>query len=64
MVLWCYRPAAQFFIRKPSHSLEKLLQKMNEYIRANNGFYLRREELHRYTKAFRGFGGRFHPRHV
>ena len=53
--------AAQYFANKPPHSLEKLLQ---EYIRANNDFCQRREELHRYTEATRGFGGRFQPRHV
>jgi hypothetical protein len=57
-------PAAQYFARKPPHSLEKLLQKMDEYIRADNDFRQRREELHRYTEATRGFGGRFQPRHV
>jgi hypothetical protein len=53
--------AAQYFANKPPHSLEKLLQ---EYIRANNDFCQRREELQRYTEAARGFGQRFHPRHV
>jgi hypothetical protein len=33
---------------------------MDEY----NDFRQRREELHRYTEAARGFEGRFHPRHV
>jgi hypothetical protein len=27
-------PATQYFARKPPHSLEKLLQKLDEYIRA------------------------------
>jgi hypothetical protein len=31
-------PAPQYFARKPHHSLEKLLQKMDEYIRADNDF--------------------------
>jgi hypothetical protein len=44
--------------------MEKLLQKMDEYIRADNDFRQRREELHRYTKVARGFEGRFNPRHV
>jgi hypothetical protein len=57
-------PAAQYFARKTPHSLEKLLQKMDEYIRADNDFHQRREELHRYTEAARGFGARFHLRHV
>jgi hypothetical protein len=37
---------------------------MDEYIRDDNDFCERREELHRYIKEARGFGGRFHPRHV
>jgi hypothetical protein len=40
--------------------MEKLLQKMDEYIRSRQ----RREELYRYTKVARGFKGRFNPRHV
>jgi hypothetical protein len=55
---------AQYFARNPPHSLEKLLQKMDEYIRANNDFRQRREEFHRYTEVAWGFGGRFHLRHV
>jgi hypothetical protein len=57
-------PAAQYFARKPPHSLEKLLQKMDEYIRADNDFCQRREEFHRYTEVTRGFRGRCSPRHV
>jgi hypothetical protein len=37
-------PGAQYFARKPSQSLEKLLQKMDEYIRVYNDFCQRREE--------------------
>jgi hypothetical protein len=37
---------------------------MDEYIRANNDFRQRREEAYRYSETARGFGGRFHPRHV
>jgi hypothetical protein len=48
----------------PPQTLEKLLQKMDEYIRANNDFRQRREEAYRYSKMTRGFGGRLHPRHV
>jgi hypothetical protein len=44
--------------------LEKLLQKMDEYIRADNDFHQRREEAFRFSEMTRGFGGRFHPRHV
>jgi hypothetical protein len=44
--------------------LEKLLQKMDEYIRADNDFWQRREEAYRYSEMTRGFGGRLHPRHI
>jgi hypothetical protein len=37
---------------------------MDEYIRADNDFRQRREEAYRYLEMTRGFGGRFHPRHV
>jgi hypothetical protein len=57
-------PMAQYFARKPPQTLEKLLQKMDEYIRADNDFRQRREEAYRYSKMARGFGGRFHPRHI
>ena len=43
--------AAQYFARKPPHSLEKLIQKMDEYIRADNDFLQRREEFHRHIKS-------------
>jgi hypothetical protein len=33
---------------------------MYEYIRAKNNFRRRKEEIHRYTEAARGFEGRFH----
>jgi hypothetical protein len=55
---------AQYFARKPPQTLEKLLQKMDEYIRANNDFRQRREEAYIFSKMTRGFGGRIHPRHV
>jgi hypothetical protein len=57
-------PTAQYFARKPSQTLEKLLQKMDEYIRADNDFRQRREEAYRFFEMTRGFGGRIHPRHV
>jgi hypothetical protein len=57
-------PTAQYFSRKPPQTLEKLLQKMDEYIRADNDFRQRREEAYRYSGITRGFGGRLHPRHV
>jgi hypothetical protein len=57
-------PSAQYFARKPPQTLEKLLQKMDEYIRADNDFRQRREEAFRFSEMTRGFGGRFHPRHV
>jgi hypothetical protein len=57
-------PTAQYFARKPPQTLEKLLQKMDEYIRADNDFRQRREEAYRFSEMTRGFGGRVHPRHV
>jgi hypothetical protein len=57
-------PTCQYFARKPPQTLEKLLQKMDEYIRANNDFCQRREEAYRFSEMNRGFGGRLHPRHV
>jgi hypothetical protein len=35
--------------------LEKLLQKMDEYIRADKDFRQRREEAYRYSEMTRGF---------
>jgi hypothetical protein len=55
---------AQYFARKPPQTLEKLLQKMDEYISADNDSRQRREEAYRFSKMTRGFGGRIHPRHV
>jgi hypothetical protein len=57
-------PTAQYFARKPPQTLEKLLQKMDEYIRTDNDFRQRREEAYRFSEMTRGFGGRIHPRHV
>jgi hypothetical protein len=57
-------PMAQYFTRKPLQTLEKLLQKMDEYIRADNDFCQRREEAYRFSKMTRGFRGRIHPRYV
>jgi hypothetical protein len=57
-------PTAQYFARKPPQTLEKLLQKMDEYIRADNDFRQKREEAYRFSEMTRGFGGRIHPRHV
>jgi hypothetical protein len=57
-------PTAQYFARKPPQTLKKLLQKMDEYIRADNDFRQRREEAYRFSEMTRGFGGRIHPRHV
>jgi hypothetical protein len=57
-------PTAQYFARKPPQTLKKLLQKMNEYIQADNNFRQRREEAYRFYEMTRGFGGRIHPRHV
>jgi hypothetical protein len=57
-------PIAQYFARKPPQTLEKLLQKIDEYIRADNDFRQRREEAYRFSEMTRGFGARVHPRHV
>jgi hypothetical protein len=57
-------PMAHYFARKPPQTLEKLLQKMDEYIRDDNDFLQRREEAYRYSEMIRGFGGRLHPRNV
>jgi hypothetical protein len=57
-------PTAQYFARKPPQTLGKLLQKMDEYIRADNDFRQRREEAYRFSEMTRGFRGRIHPRHV
>jgi hypothetical protein len=57
-------PTAQYFARKPPQTLEKLLQKMDEYIRVDNDFRQRREEAYRFSEMTRGFEGRIHPRHV
>jgi hypothetical protein len=57
-------PTAQYFAKKRPQTLEKLLQKMDEYIRADNDFLQRREEAYRFSEMTRGFGGRIHPRHV
>jgi hypothetical protein len=57
-------PTTQYFARKPPQTLEKLLQKMDEYIRADNDFCQRREEAYRFSEMTRGFGGRIHPRNV
>jgi hypothetical protein len=57
-------PTAQYFAKKPPQTLEKLLQKMDEYIRADNDFRQRREEAYKFSEMTRGFRGRIHPRHV
>jgi hypothetical protein len=57
-------PTSHYFARKPPQTLEKHLQKMDEYIRADNDFRQRREEAYKYSEMTRGFGGRLHPRHV
>jgi hypothetical protein len=48
-------PTAQYFARKPPQTLEKLLQKMDVYIRAANDFQQRREVTYRYSKMTWGF---------
>jgi hypothetical protein len=57
-------PTTQYFARKPPQTLEKLLQKMDEYIRADNDFRQRREEAYRFSEMTRGFRERIHPWHV
>jgi hypothetical protein len=57
-------PIAQYFARKPPQTLEKFLQKMDEYIRADNVFRQRREEAYMYSEMTRGFEGSLHPKHV
>jgi hypothetical protein len=48
-------PTAQYFARTPPQTLEKLLQKMDEYIHADNDFRQRREEAYRFSEMTRGF---------
>jgi hypothetical protein len=57
-------PTTQYFAKKPPQTLEKLLQKMDEYIQADHDFRQRREEAYMFSEMARGFGGRIHPRHV
>jgi hypothetical protein len=57
-------PIAQYFATKPPQTLEKLLQKMDDYIHVDNDLRQRRKEAYRYSEMTRGFGGRLHPRHV
>jgi hypothetical protein len=59
-------PTTQYFARKPPQTLEKLLQKMDDYIRADNDLPRKPEKggsLH-VSEITRGFRGRLHPRHV
>jgi hypothetical protein len=51
-------------VRNVAQTLEKLLQKMDEYIRADNDFRQRREEAYRFSEMTRGFRERIHSRHV
>jgi hypothetical protein len=46
-------PIAQYFARKPPQTLEKLVQKMDEYIRADNDFSQRREEAYKFSEMTR-----------
>jgi hypothetical protein len=46
-------PTAQYFARTPPQTLEKLLQKMDEYIRADNDFRQKREEAYRFSEMTR-----------
>jgi hypothetical protein len=58
------RPTAQYFAKKPPQTLEKLLQKMDEYIWGDNDFRQRREEAYSFSEMTRAFGRRLHPKHV
>jgi hypothetical protein len=49
-------PTTQYFAKKPPQALEK----MDEYIKADNDFWQRREEAYRHSEMTRGFGGRLH----
>jgi hypothetical protein len=44
-------PTTQYFARKPQHSLEKLLQKMEEYITMT---FVREERSYKYTPKLSG----------
>jgi hypothetical protein len=46
-------PSAQYFAKKPPQTLKKLLQKMDEYIGADNDFRQRREEAYRFSEMTR-----------
>jgi hypothetical protein len=46
-------PTTQYFTIKPPQTFEKLLQKIDEYIRVDNDFRQRREEAYRYSKMTR-----------
>jgi hypothetical protein len=46
----CLGSVAQYFARKPHNCLEKLLYKMDEYIKANNDFHQRRQEAQSYME--------------
>jgi hypothetical protein len=54
-------PTVQYFAMKPPQTLEKLLQKMDKYIRGNNDFRQINEEAYRHNEMTRGFGARLHP---
>jgi hypothetical protein len=54
-------PTAQYFARKPPQTLEKLLQKMDEYIWTDNDFRQRREEAYRFSEMTRALEDDFIP---
>jgi hypothetical protein len=56
--------ATQYFARKPPQSIDKLLQKMDEYMREDNDFHQRREEAQRYAKMNIEYKGRFDPKYI
>jgi hypothetical protein len=55
---------SSIFCQEAPQTLEKFLQKMDEYIWADNDFRQRREEAYMFSEMARGFGGRIHHRHV
>jgi hypothetical protein len=53
--------AAQYFARNPPQYLEKLLQKMNEYIRVDNNFSQRKEEAQKVLADDQGLWKKVSP---
>jgi hypothetical protein len=51
------RTYGSILCQETPQTLEKLLQKMDEYIRTDNDFCQRREEAYMFSEMTRGFGG-------